>query len=140
MTALLSDGPYKEQYRKEMIEWSDEVRAKDYGFFCREAIKNRKQAKICIVSDIRRKTDIKYFNETFPEIIKTIRIHCDDESRLRRDWKWELGVDDVQSECDLDDYEKWDFVIENGDSVDNGREKTVDCLLSEIIDFIKTKI
>lgn len=37
---LLSDGPYKEIYRKQMIVWSDEMRAKDYGFFCREATKN----------------------------------------------------------------------------------------------------
>lgn len=35
---LLSDGPYKEKYRKDMIDWSDEIRAKDYGFFCRKAI------------------------------------------------------------------------------------------------------
>lgn len=31
---LLSDGPYKEQYRKEMIVWSDSVRAKEPGYFC----------------------------------------------------------------------------------------------------------
>lgn len=30
----------KEIYRKQMIVWSDEMRAKDYGFFCREATKN----------------------------------------------------------------------------------------------------
>lgn len=35
---LLSDGPYKEKYRKEMIIWSDSVRAKNPGFFCKAAI------------------------------------------------------------------------------------------------------
>lgn len=35
---LLSDGPYKEQYRKEMIIWSDGVRQKDPGFFCNISI------------------------------------------------------------------------------------------------------
>lgn len=39
---LLSDGPYKEQYRKEMIVWSDSVRQMDSGFFCREAIQKSK--------------------------------------------------------------------------------------------------
>lgn len=34
---LLSDGPYKEQYRKEMIEWSDAVRRDTPAFFCKEA-------------------------------------------------------------------------------------------------------
>lgn len=31
---LLGDGPYKEQYRKDMIVWSDSVRAKEPGYFC----------------------------------------------------------------------------------------------------------
>lgn len=35
---LLSDGPYKETYRKEMIIWSDKMRSTDPGFFCRAAI------------------------------------------------------------------------------------------------------
>lgn len=38
LDGLLGDGPYKEKYRKEMIIWSDEVRAKDAGYFCRAAI------------------------------------------------------------------------------------------------------
>lgn len=39
---LLSDGPYKEKYRKDMIVWSDEVRQKEYGYFCRVAMENGK--------------------------------------------------------------------------------------------------
>lgn len=35
---LLSDGPYKEKYRKEMIVWSDSVRQRDPGFFCKASI------------------------------------------------------------------------------------------------------
>lgn len=42
LTELLSDGPYKEKYRKDMIEWSDQERLKDYGCFCREASKSGK--------------------------------------------------------------------------------------------------
>lgn len=38
LTELLSDGPYKEKYRKEMIVWSDSVRQRDAGFFCRASI------------------------------------------------------------------------------------------------------
>lgn len=37
LNKLLSDGPYKEQYRKEMIEWSDSVRRDTPAFFCKEA-------------------------------------------------------------------------------------------------------
>lgn len=35
----MSDGPYKEKYRRDMIAWSEEVRRDDYGAFCREAMK-----------------------------------------------------------------------------------------------------
>ena len=112
LTELLSDGPYKEKYRKEMIVWSDEMRAKDYGFFCREACKNISK-EICIVSDIRRKGDIKYFKETFGDKIKTIRITTSDETRIERGWKFQEGVDDIESECGLDDHNEWDLQIQN---------------------------
>ncbi|XP_055372203.1 phosphomevalonate kinase [Condylostylus longicornis] len=109
---LLSDGPYKEIYRKDMIKWSDEIRSKDYGFFCREAI-SKANREIIIVSDIRRKTDIKFFQETFPNKTKTIRISCSNNERVNRGWIFEDGVDNVQSECDLDDYTNWDLEILN---------------------------
>lgn len=112
LNQLLSDGAYKEKYRKEMIEWSDVMRSKDYGIFCREASMNITK-KIVIVSDIRRKTDIKWFRETFGEKIKLIRIKCDDKIREERGWKFQSGVDDIQSECDLDEWSDWDLLIEN---------------------------
>lgn len=42
LNQLLSDGPYKENYRKEMIIWSDQVRSTDPGYFCRAAIDRSK--------------------------------------------------------------------------------------------------
>lgn len=67
---------------------------------------------VVIVSDIRRKTDIKFFHDHGYNI-KTIRIDADDEVRKARGWVFESGVDNVQSECDLDDVEQWDLRIEN---------------------------
>lgn len=43
---LLSDGPYKEKYRKGMITWSDEVRKQDYGYFCKAAME---KGRFCIL-------------------------------------------------------------------------------------------
>ncbi|XP_067631625.1 phosphomevalonate kinase [Eurosta solidaginis] len=117
---LLSDGPYKEKYRKDMIEWSDSQRAKDCGYFCRTAMLNVK-AEIIIVSDIRRKTDIKYFRETYGSIVFTIRIDVEDRIRVERGWIFKSGVDDVASECDLDDFKQWDIVLQNN-CVANGEE------------------
>ncbi|KAL5287588.1 hypothetical protein ACFFRR_008465 [Megaselia abdita] len=109
---LMSDGPYKEKYRKDMIEWSDQVRAKDSGFFCRAAMA-KATSKVVIVSDIRRKTDIKFFKEEYGHLVKTVRISCPDGIRQERGWMFQEGVDDVQSECDLDDFLVWDFEFLN---------------------------
>lgn len=109
-----------------MIIWSDEMRARDYGIFCREASKKISKETI-IVSDVRRKSDIKYFRETFGSKIKLIRIKCSDCIRQERGWIFQAGVDDIQSECDLDDWNDWDLVIENTG------ERDVDELLNEII-------
>lgn len=116
LSELLSDGPYKERYRKEMIEWSDEMRNKDYGFFCRETM-SRAKKEIIIISDIRRPNDIRWFRENYSKIdIYTIRITASDEVRNIRGWEFESGVDDVQSECGLDDFSEWNFVINNDKS------------------------
>lgn len=40
---LLDASSYKENYRKDMIVWSDKKRALDPGFFCRQAVENAKQ-------------------------------------------------------------------------------------------------
>ncbi|XP_036331051.1 probable phosphomevalonate kinase [Rhagoletis pomonella] len=112
LNELLSDGPYKENFRKDMIEWSDSVRAEDYGYFCRAAMLDAK-AEIIIVSDIRRKTDIKYFRETYGPLVYTVRINTKNTVRIDRGWIFTSGVDDVVSECDLDDYQQWDLVLEN---------------------------
>lgn len=70
---------------------------------------------IWIVSDVRRKTDLRWFKETYKDLIKTIRIVADEETRKSRGFQYQDGIDNVASECDLDDYEEWDLVINNGD-------------------------
>lgn len=35
---LFGDGEYKEAYRLEMTKWGEDMRNKDYGYFCRAAI------------------------------------------------------------------------------------------------------
>lgn len=99
-----------------MIEWSDKVRAEDSGFFCKSAMKAA-SSKVIIVSDVRRKTDIKFFKEEYGSVVKTIRISCEDDIRQERGFLFQQGVDDVQSECDLDDFIEWDFEF-----VNDGRE------------------
>lgn len=35
---LFGDGQYKENYRLEMIKWSENIRKQDYGYFCKAAV------------------------------------------------------------------------------------------------------
>lgn len=72
--------------------------------------------KIWIVSDIRRQTDIKWFIETYTDKVKTIRIQAELNTRSNRGWCFTDGVDNVMSECDLDDYHGWDLKFSNNTS------------------------
>lgn len=76
------------------------------------------------MSDIRRKTDISWFKETYGDVIRTIRITADEETRRKRGFQFKSGIDDVASECGLDDYTEWDLVMDNSD----GKEKLEDQL------------
>lgn len=53
-----------------------------------------------------------------------------DDVRLKRGWVFEDGVDNVQSECDLDDFNEWDLVLENHEDAD------VDSLLSKLAQLV----
>nr|CAG4648320.1 EOG090X0FYC [Moina brachiata] len=112
---LLSDTLYKEQYRAQMIAWSEDVRSKDPSFFCRAAIEMYKGANhpFWVVSDMRRKTDCLFFRTNFPGKVIFVRLHAPDEARAKRGFKFQLGVDDSESECGLDQENNWDFEICN---------------------------
>lgn len=112
-----------------MIEWSDKKRAEDYGVFCRSA-SNKISKPFVIVSDIRRKNDIKWFRENFGDRMKLIRIKCDDSIRVQRGWKFQEGVDDIKSECDLDDWQLWDLLVENDG------QKDTDDIINEILELV----
>ncbi|KAK4883132.1 hypothetical protein RN001_006451 [Aquatica leii] len=116
LSELMSDNKYKENYRLQMIIWSDQVRSRDPGYFCRAACENGAFKPIWIVSDIRRKTDIGWFKDTYKDQIKTVRIFADEETRKARGYIFTSGVDDGVSECGLDDYIDWDLCVTNNNS------------------------
>lgn len=85
---------------------------------------------IVIVSDIRRKTDIEFFR-SHSYNIKTIRINASQEVRKARGWTFQNGIDDVQSECDLDDFKQWDLVVHN----DGAQEEAI---LDQILALLRS--
>ncbi|XP_003695278.1 phosphomevalonate kinase [Apis florea] len=128
---LMGDGKYKENYRLEMVKWGENIRNTDPGYFCRAAldIYNAYDKSIWIVSDIRRKTDIQWFTENFKDICKTIRIESDDSIRIERGWTFVTGIDDAETECDLDDINTWDLKVTNN-------TKSIECILQQILELI----
>ncbi|XP_011170107.1 phosphomevalonate kinase [Solenopsis invicta] len=129
---LLGHGEYKEKYRLEMAKWGEDMRKKDYGYFCHAAIDmyNGWEKPVWIISDARRKTDLKWFRENFGATCRTVRIVCSEEVRRKRGWVYTPGIDDSETECDLDDVSNWDIVLENNDDSD------VEMILQQLLGLI----
>jgi phosphomevalonate kinase len=79
--------------------WSDIKRAEDPSFFCRaaieKAIKNQYNSpffNLWIVTDARRKTDLLFFAEKYPQLFKTVRVHADNSVRIQRNWIFTEGI------------------------------------------------
>nr|CAG4645883.1 EOG090X0FYC [Lynceus sp. MCZ IZ 141354] len=111
---LLDNTPYKENFRLEMIEWSEHQRFQNPSVFCDAAIELSEAFKkpIWLVPDGRRKTDLEYFQNKFPGRLRCLRITASEETRKARGWSFTEGVDDAPSECGLDavlDHE-WDLI------------------------------
>ncbi|WKY09126.1 hypothetical protein Q1695_001913 [Nippostrongylus brasiliensis] len=112
---LISDGPYKEIHRSRMIAWGEAIRDAQPDFFCRAAIPPNCEDDVVIISDCRRPTDMQYFQQHFQTL--SLRIATSIDTRQRRGFKFVEGIDDMPSECALDDYPH-DIVITNDDSYD----------------------
>ncbi|XP_046677848.1 phosphomevalonate kinase [Homalodisca vitripennis] len=117
---LMGTSSYKEQYRLEMIKWSEQVRKSDYGYFCRAAIEMTCAEKkpVWIVSDMRRRTDLQWFRDNYKHII-TVRVCSSEGQRIKRGWVFTPGIDDQETECNLDSVQDWDIIIENNGSLDD---------------------
>ncbi|PIC26903.1 hypothetical protein B9Z55_019336 [Caenorhabditis nigoni] len=128
---LLTDGPYKEQFRKDMIRWGEEVRNKDPSVFCRAALLSVDDSDIVIVSDCRRMTDFEFFVSNYKTL--TVRVETIEDHRQQRGFRFVKGIDDAESECGLDDY-KFDVVLKNitGENIDSRIEKIVEKVIYEI--------
>lgn len=110
---LLSDGPYKEKYRADMIVWGERRRNEDPGFFARLVLA-KCTTPVLIISDARRLTDMAFFTAQYPCL--TVRVRCADQTRAKRGWVHTAGVDDVESECGLDAYTHMLAIDNDGDA------------------------
>ena len=132
---LLDSSNYKELYREDMIKWGEEKRNVDPSYFCRLAVQmtvtgfsGKNWPHMWIISDARRKTDLKYFKENFKNVV-SVRINASEETRKSRGWEFTPGVDDSESECGLDQ-EEFDVIIQN-----DGNEYQLNCHIICLQDF-----
>ena len=128
---LLDSSSYKETYRKAMIEWGEAKRAADPGFFCRLATDSACKP-VWIVSDARRRTDLEYFRGKFQTV--HVRVEASQETRKGRGWEFIPGIDDAESECDLDS-ENADVIIKN-----DGDWKVLENSLQELKNIAKSAL
>jgi len=131
---LLSDGPYKEQYRQKMIVWGETKRKHDPGFFARIVLKNEATCPVLIISDARRGSDLDYFMNRTKKSGKSrmtndpssgaddgelweclaVRIEASTSERAGRGFVFAPSVDNGESECGLDGRGgSWDVVVNN---------------------------
>ena len=140
LTELLGASQYKEQYRKKMVQWSEQVRQTDPHYFLRLAILEAYEAggdkPIWLLNDARRPTDLQYFNDSSEiDMSKTrvvkLRIVSTEQTRMKRGWIFTEGIDDQTTECGLDHITDWDYIIEN-----NGTKEELLVKMESIFQFI----
>lgn len=121
---LLDSSQYKETYRRDMIQWGEEKRNKNPEYFCKLATSGpESERNIWIISDSRRTTDIEYFLKYYPNKTLTLRIEASQDVREERGFVFKPGVDNAESECGLDSYTDWDYMIINNESSDKLEQK-----------------
>ena len=75
---LLSDGPYKERFRGDMIRWGEQRRRADPEFFARIVMGSVTQP-VVIISDGRRLSDRAFFRTPGPDkpwLCLTVRVEA----------------------------------------------------------------
>lgn len=130
---LLTDSPYKDVYRREMIALGETRRNADPAHYCKLSTEQATKP-IWIIPDNRRVTDIEYFKSSYPGRCLVVRLTASEDVRKQRGWSWKWGVDDAVSECGLDDFQSDYIVVNNGDEAEFGE------VFSKITDWVNSKL
>ena len=95
---LLDATEYKEEHRAKMIAWGEEQRRRDPSYFCCLAIESASSNhRVWIISDARRRTDVKFFKETFPRQTLTVRVFAEESVRAARGFVFTKGLFEIGS-------------------------------------------
>jgi len=133
---LLDATAYKEVCRGDMICWGEERRRQDPGCFIRAVAESPGSEKsVWIISDARRQSDVRYLREQYSaDRVLLVRVEASETTRVSRGWTFTPGIDDAESECDLDDM-AFDVHISN-----DGDSKLLEEQLSNLMYHIDKKL
>lgn len=116
---LISSDIYKESYRKQMVDWMEhEIQIhQDPYLFVRQVVDQslaQYLPDVMILSDARRLTDLEFCLNRFGSSNCILaRVEAEIDVRIERGWVFTDGIDNYQTECGLDDYTDWDFILTN---------------------------
>jgi len=133
---LLDSSDYKEQCRADMILWGEERRRADPAYFIRHIASTAEAERpLWVISDARRRSDVTCFQQLYGNHrVLFVRIEASMETRSARGWKFTPGVDDAESECDLDS-SQFDLVVLN-----EGDEVELDKQLTDLVDLANSRL
>ena len=90
---LLDASEYKEKFRADMIQWGEDKRQADPGYFCRIVAESQGSDKpIWLISDCRRRSDVEYFQTNYPGRTFSVRVSADNNVRQSRGWVFTPGI------------------------------------------------
>jgi len=133
---LLDATAYKEACRADMIRWGEEKRRQDPGYFIRAVAESPGSEKsVWIISDARRQSDIRYLRDQYStDRVVLVRVEASQLTRTSRGWTFAPGIDDAESECDLDLMDFDVHIMNDGDS------NLLDDQMSNLTLYIKNKL
>lgn len=90
--------------------------------FFSKAISNiPENVKYLIISDCRRPSDLSFFKSTFKKCF-IFQVKADLDSRKQRGFEFKKEIDEADTECALDNYEKPNFILHNNGNGDEEKE------------------
>jgi phosphomevalonate kinase len=118
--SMLLENSTKEYYREEMIDFSEEIKAKDPFFFVNKLFEGVLEGESIVIDDIRFIPELQGVYERGGIIYK---METSNFSRTQRGWEFTIGVDDNPSETELGALPSWCFETYGG-ILYNNRDKS----------------
>uniref|UniRef100_G1NXQ4 Phosphomevalonate kinase n=1 Tax=Myotis lucifugus TaxID=59463 RepID=G1NXQ4_MYOLU len=129
---LLDASAYKEAYRRDMILWGEAQRQADPGFFCRKVVEGVCQPVwVRVPRGSIEETPCLQASLSGASLLPSVTVTRGGSNPVGATPR----VDDGESECGLDNFGDFDWVIEN-----DGDEQRLEEQLGNLIEFVRSRL